>query len=105
VQAAATGGLGSPNKNFVSVRSQDGADASGSRANKNGRRVARPQSWPGAARHGADVAGDIRAAGLQAPPRIGFPAPAASLSAAQFSAFCLLILCLPRYYMGRAITI
>jgi hypothetical protein len=53
VQAAATGGLGSPNKHFVSVRSQDGADALGSRANKNGRRVARPQSWPGAARHGS----------------------------------------------------
>jgi hypothetical protein len=53
VQAAATGGLGSPNKHFVSVRSRDGADASGSRANKNGRRVARPQSWPGAARHGS----------------------------------------------------
>ena len=30
MQAAATGGLGSPNKHFVSVRSQDGADASGS---------------------------------------------------------------------------
>ena len=30
MQAAATGGLGSPNKHFVSVRSQDGAEASGS---------------------------------------------------------------------------
>jgi hypothetical protein len=66
VQAAATGGLGSPNKHFVSVRSQDGADTSGSRANKNGRRAARPQSWPGAARHGSQ---SMRPQFLAATPR------------------------------------
>jgi len=45
VQAVATGGLGSPNKHFVNVRSQDGADASGSRANKNGRRPTAIVAW------------------------------------------------------------